>query len=197
MRWTLAACALLLLLHSPAYGQRRVRNGFWLESNSGRAYFRLHCSNCASASTATATSGSLAIGGALSARVLLGLETFGLIDETFGFAEEDSSVVAEAGGLAPVIIWYPTPTRLFLKGGVGPADGTFTLTQNNEDVAIDGVGVGFTVGVGYDLPITRHIAFGLNLGVWVMAMGDVVLPDRTIDDAIATMYHAGISLVVR
>ena len=54
-----------------------------------------------------------------------------------------------------------------------------------------------TFGVGYDLNLSRRFALTATGAANVAAIGDLVLPTVTIDDAIASMYHLTIGLTVR
>lgn len=185
-------------LTQPATAQRPHRSGFWIELAGGPSHIRVACTECDAVSRHSASGGYLRLGGAISGHVLMGIEAYGLADETFGFDETDESIVAENSGLAAVTLWYPWRVGVFVKGGVGVAFGDFTVTtETDEQVRTRGTGVGMTFGLGYDLPVWRDLAITAGATAWVAAIGDVVLPHLRVDDVIATMYSATIGVAVR
>jgi hypothetical protein len=81
---------------------------------------------------------------------------------------------------------------------VGVARGTYRLaTPAGDPVRATGTGSGMTTGVGLDIPVFRWLALTANAGAYVSAIGDVILPNRVVDDVIATMYHATIAITIR
>jgi hypothetical protein len=100
--------------------------------------------------------------------------------------------------VAAVVLWFPWRSGAFLKGGVGIADGTFSATpEPGAPVITEGIGVGLTFGLGYDLPLSRTFAITANAAAFIAAIGDIVLPSGVVDDVIATMYVFAIGLTVR
>jgi hypothetical protein len=198
---SLLAAVLLFVLGTPVAAQRPHRSGFWIETGGGPSQIRVGCTGCEDVTRRAGSGGYLRLGGAVSDRVMFGVESWTLADETFGFARDDTSLVAENTSLAAVILWYPWRSGFFLKGGVGLAYGDFTLPAETtllaEPVRTRGTGVGLTFGAGYDLPIWRSLALTTSAGVWVTAIGDIVLPAFRVDDVIATMYGATIGLTIR
>lgn len=183
---------------SPPKPPRPHRTGFWVEFASGPGYVRVASSNSADPTTSTGSSGYFRLGGTLSNRVLLGVESFGLTDETFGFAPEDPSLVAETASLTAVVLWFPWRSGVFFKGGVGMAEGEFTVTPRpGERVTATGTGVGLTFGVGFDLPLSRKLALTANAATAIAAIGDLILPAVAVDDVIATMYQLTVGLTFR
>ena len=149
--------------------------------------------------TATGSGGYLRIGGTVSDGVLLGLESFSFSDESFGFrSDPDRRVTAETTSLGVIGLWYPWRAGFFLKGGVGIAGGDFTVKPDSgQRRTVKGTGVGMTFGVGYDLNLSRRFAITTTGAAYVAAIGDLVLPTVTVDDAIASMYHLTIGLTIR
>ena len=194
-----AAVALLVTaLADGAAAQRPHRTGLWFELGSGPAAVRVACAGCADVTTSGGSGAHLRLGGVVSDRVLLGVETFGFTDETFGFTAGDTAFVAETGTVAAVVLWFPWRSGAFLKGGVGIADGRFTTTPTpDSSVVVEGVGVGLTFGLGWDVAISRKFAITANAGAFITAIGDLVLPGGTVDDVIATMYVLAIGFTVR
>ncbi|MGD8277664.1 MAG: hypothetical protein PVH00_06540 [Gemmatimonadota bacterium] len=180
-----------------AGAQRPHRSGLWGELGGGPSSVRIACSGCADVTRRSGSGGYFRVGGAVSDRILIGVEAFSLVDEAFGFSEGDTSIVAENVSLAGVVLWYPGRTGIFLKAGVGLASGEFTIPGTPEPVVSQGIGTGLTFGIGFDLPIWRGLAVTGNAGTWVTAIGDVVLPDATVDDVIATLYGLTFGFTLR
>ena len=197
--WAAVAAALVATgLAGRAAAQRPHRSGLWFELGSGPAAVRVACAGCADVTTSAGSGGHLRLGGVLSDRVLLGVETFGFTDQTFGFSAGDTAFVAETGTVAAVVLWFPWRSGAFLKGGVGIAEGSFTTTPTpGSPLLIEGVGVGLTFGLGWDFAISRKFAITANAAAFITAIGDLVLPSGTVDDVIATMYVIAIGFTVR
>ena len=133
-----------------------------------------------------------------SRKVLMGVEFYSFIDEGFGFSETDSSVVAENEIVAATVLWYPWRSHFFIKGGVGVAQGRFTVADSTgAPFVAQGTGVGITFGLGLDVPISRKLAFTANIGSYITGIGDLQLPGLVIDDVIPTTYLISIGLTFR
>jgi hypothetical protein len=182
-----------------AAAQRPHRSGFWIESGAGTGAIRIGCSTCAEPIVAYGESSYLRAGGALSSRVLLGIEVFALLDRTFGIADGDSSLTVENVSIAPVVLWYPWSGGVFLKGGVGLAHGEVIVPGPDDDrtVLASNTGSGVTFGVGFDMPIFKWLAITANLGVYYTALGDVTVAETRVDDVIASMYNANFAITIR
>jgi len=95
--------------------EKHTRQGFWF--NAGLGYGSLGCENCEGRTGAL--SGGLALGGALSQKVMLGVGTNGWTKSEFGST-------LTVGTLVALIRFYPSPTGgFFLLGGSGL--GTYIL----------------------------------------------------------------------
>jgi hypothetical protein len=72
------------------------------------------------------------------------------------------------------------------------------VEPTGEEPAIaDGVGVGLTFGLGIDLPISRKFAITANASTFFTAIGDITLPNRTVDDVIPTTYMLSVGITLR
>jgi hypothetical protein len=192
------AIALLGVVTTPLAAQRPHRTGLWAELCNGPSLVRIASSASTEVTTKTGFGSCFRVGGTLSNKVLLGVETFGFLDKTFGFGTRDTSVVAETGTIAVVVLWFPWRSGFFLKGGVGTGQGKFTVFPSpGQPVVAEGVGVGLTYGLGFDLPISRKFALTANAAAVVNAIGDLVLPTTRVEDVIATMYHVALGIAVR
>jgi len=137
------------------------------------------------------------IGGTVSDRVVIGLEVFSLLDRGFGFSTGDSTSTAETATAAVVVLWFPSRRGFFFKGGAGIAAGQFTIPGTTRADTSTSAGIGLTFGVGWDFAISRKFAITTNFAAYVTAVGDVILPGQRVDDVIATMYQAGVSVTFR
>jgi hypothetical protein len=140
----------------------------------------------------------LRIGGTVSDHVLIGGEIFSLLDKAFDVSVGVSTNTAETGTAAIALMWFPGRSGLFLKGGVGVAFGQYSIpTSPTTADTSSGAGIGLTFGAGWDWSISRTFALTANVGAYITAVGDIVLPGRRVDDVIATMYHASIGFTFR
>lgn len=180
----------------PAAGKHR--SGFWIESVAGIGNARVACSDCTEVVSLWGFANNFRIGGTISDHVLIGFEGFDLLDRAFGFSPSDPTTRADTWTSALVIIWYPGRRGLFFKGGVGSATGQFSIPSGaGQADTSTGRGIGLTFGAGWDWPISRRFALTGNVGTYIAAIGDVVLPSRRVDDVIATMYALGIGVTFR
>lgn len=204
MRASLAVLLVAALVGGTAAAQdeprppRPHRTRFWLDFGFGDGAVRIACAGCDDVTLSTGSTGYIRVGGQISDRVYLGVESFGFGNETFGFEPSDTSIVAETSALTLDVLWFPWRSHVFLKGGVGAASGKFTVTDSlgTKTTAKD-TGIGLTFGVGWDIPVSRKIAITLNGAAFITGIGDVVLPTTTVEDVIATMYHFTFGLTFR
>jgi hypothetical protein len=184
--------------HGGAAAQRHHRSGGWGEVGIGVASSRVACSTCTDVVRSTGSSGYFRLGGTVSDRVLLGAESAGFVDEAFGFTEDDPSVVAEFETLTVVVLWFPWRSGVFLKGGTGLARGRFTVPVDAAQAGPSrGTGIGMTLGVGMDWPVSRTFAVTANAAAFITGIGDMILPAGRVDDVIATTYHATLGVTMR
>lgn len=182
----------LALLAGSLAAQRPQRSGLWGEIAPGVGHARLACAGCPDVETSNGVTTQFRIGGTISRHVLIGVETFSMIDRPFGVTSEDSTS-AESGTFAVIVMVFPGKSGLFFKGGVGTSYGDFVIAADTSS----GVGMGLTFGMGWDFPISRKFAVTGNVGTYVTALGDIVLPGRRVDDVIATMYQLSVGFTFR
>lgn len=189
-RLGLAALVAAVALCGPAAAQRRPhRTGLWFEIASGPAFSRVACAGCEDVVISPGSSGSILLGGVISDRVLIGVESFGFGSDTLGFA---------AGTVTLDVLWFPWRVGAFLKGGVGAAGGDFTVIDSTGTaIAAEGQGIALTFGVGWDFPISRKFAFTAHADAFITGIGDVVLPTTRVEDVIATLYQVAIGFTIR
>lgn len=155
------------------------------------------CATCTDPIDTRVGGGLFRLGGTVNDRVLLAWESAGFNNESFGLGPGDSTVV-DLGTASIIVLWFPGRSGLFLKGGVGLVAGTF-LVPNGTAVAdsAEGVGIGMTLGFGWDLPISRKFAITANAASFIAAIGDIVLPTRRVDDVIGSTYHVSVGVTFR
>jgi len=191
--------ALLMGLVAPtAQAQRPHRAGLWIETGAGPGYVRIASSGSTKVTSAPGSTYYLRAGGLVSDKVLLGVDYFRFVDETFGVFRADTSSVGETWSLAAIVLWFPWRSGVFVKSGVGAAQGTFTVTPSGgSPVTARGTGVTLTFGLGYDQRISRKVALTGCLCADIAGIGDVVLPTIRVDDVIASIYHVTIGITIR
>jgi hypothetical protein len=192
--------ALLLSLGAPpaeTEAQAGARSGFWIEAGAGTGTVRSACSACPSVTVAYGRANHLRLGVSLSPRVLLGLEFFALRSSELALEEGGATVDAETGSIAPIAIWYVGRSGFFLKGGVGLAQGTYTVESLSGPVTTERIGSAITFSVGYDIRLGSRLALTPSVGTYATAVGDVRLDGTIVDDLIATVYGAAIGLTLR
>lgn len=187
------------LLAAGAWAQRPHRSGVWVEAGGGLGYVRISSSGSTVVTSAPGSVSYLRAGARLSDKVMLGIENFGFVDDMLGFFRADTSSVGQTWSLSAVVLWYPWRSGLFVKAGVGAAQGTFVVTPpgGGSPVTTRGTGVGLTFGAGYDLKLSRKFALTTCLCGDIAGIGDVVLPTARVDDVIASIYHVTIGITLR
>jgi hypothetical protein len=182
----------------PAKQQRPHRTGLWAQIAAGPGFMRVARSGRDTVITSTVEGGFLRLGGVISDNVLLAWESAGYNDETFGFGGGDTTARAELATVGVAVLWYPGRTGLFLKGGVGVAQGTFTVpTAGAQADTIESAGIGMSFGLGWDWSFARKYALTLDVAAFISAIGDLVLSTERVDDVIGTMYQVTLSFTFR
>ena len=187
------------LCTAEAQAQQPSRSGFWIESGAGTGGVWVGCSTCEEPEATFGESTYLRAGGALSERVLWGLEAFTLLNETFDPAEGDSTLEVENVSLGPVVLWYPWRNSVFIKGGVGLSRGEVRLRGPDEDTVVlgRGIGSGMSFGLGFDVPVLSWLALTVSFDASFGAIGDIAVPGAYVDDVITTRYNASFALTIR
>lgn len=187
------------LLARGAPAQRPHRTGLWFEAGEGIGYVRTASASSTSVTSAGGSTSYVRVGGLLSDKTLMGVEYLEFLDERSGVFRADTSSIAETWSLAVVVLWFPWRSGVFLKGGVGAAQGALTVTPpgGGAPVTARGTGVGLTFGLGYDRTLSRRIALTGCVCAQIAGIGDVVLPTTRVDDVIASIYHVTIGVTLR
>jgi hypothetical protein len=143
----LAVAATLLLASGPLCAQEEApanknqRDGFFIGFGFGYGSLSLEGAD----GTEGGLSGMLRIGGALSQKVLIGVETN-------GWTKSEGGATLTFGTLTGAVQFYPSANGgFFLTGGAGVA--TITLTDFDAEF-----GLGVLLGLGYDFRVGRSIS---------------------------------------
>lgn len=200
MKWFALLCLGLAGCSSTHGPQRPHRTGLWGEFGGGVGRMRMSCAGpeCRDPINKPGATGLTRVGGTLSDHVMLGGESAIFIDDAFGFTAGSTNTVAELETVGVVVLWFPGRSGFFLKGGVGLAEGRFTISNGAAPPdSTEGIGIGMTFGVGWDVPISRKFAFTANASTIMTAIGDIVLPTRRIEDVIGSMVHLSVAFTFR
>lgn len=164
----LAGAALFLASGlSAQYAHRH--QGIFASFGAGFGTAKVSCDNCGDVSRAGDLTGFLEIGGALSRSILLGVEVAGWSKVTSG---NDNRAAGTVNGVA---VWYPsTEEGFFLKGGAGFGylHGDQALSDGRI-IFLDKGGVGYQLGLGYDLRIQRDLSVTALVNFYGGNVGDI------------------------
>jgi hypothetical protein len=177
---------------------RPHRSGLWGELSWGPGATRSGCAGCTEVEFTGGNASLTRIGGAISDKVLLGVEMFGLLNDRFSFAGQDTAIVGEDNTIAAVLLWYPWRGGVFMQSTIGAAHVRIGVRPSGgAEVITSGTGVGLGFGVGFDKPISRKFAITLNAATHITAVGDVTINGNLIDDLIITTYQVSLGLTFR
>ncbi len=206
MRWfmprarRLPGIALLLAgVAFPVDAQTRGRDGTWfeLQMGTGTGAVRNACGGCTTVTTAYGSASNIRVGRSVTPDVMVGLEIFAMHSATSSLALGLEELDAENAMISPIVMVYVGDDGFYVKGGAGLSRGTFTvIPEGQAPVTTTREGSGLTVGLGYDIDLAGGFGMSLNLGTYIMAIGDVRVDDLLVDDVIATVYEAGISVAL-
>ena len=171
---------------STCRAQAPSQPGFWVagELGGGSATYN---SNVLSHSNSGLTMG-LEGGYAFNSRFSLGLRLNGCSLEASNL--NDPSKGESISQLAVGVRVYPIPGQgLFLRGGLGSLRYT-----NNHPMAFKGSGTGFSLGAGYEFPLTKRLHFSPVVDVTQGKLDDVNNALATIRDRRVRFVSFGISL---
>lgn len=182
-----------LALTSAAQAQYQRRSGIWLDAGAGIGRLRVSCRSCSPPASGSGYAIDISIGGAASKYVLLGVE--GQV-----WTGSDAQVDEQVRTLSVVAQWYPWPkTGFFVRFGTGLVDGH---VAPNDSVAVrtavKGRGVVMGASLGWDQPITRHLAITAQAGDQIAALGDITTASGGLsDDTIAYVSRLSLALTLR
>ena len=145
-----------------------THDGVYATFGLGYGSAKVACDQCGDTSRTGNLTGFLNVGGALSQSILLGGEVTGWSKVT---DSNDNLAVATANA---VISWYPsTREGFFIKGGLG-----FGFIRGDKDtdqglIFFDKAGVGYQLGLGYDIRIQRNLSVTAVANFFGGSVGDI------------------------
>jgi len=156
----LAAGALSAQKSNPKTKVTSNRSGQWIGFGFGIGVPHVGCDICTS-SRPGSLSGYVKVGGTLSRKVLLGVESDGWIHNS---DEVDEYLL----GLAGMVYYYPNPKkRLFYKAGLGG----LRFQMDDGPNRLSSMAFGINLGAGYDYPYSRSVSFSPFVTVFVASLG--------------------------
>jgi hypothetical protein len=164
--------------------------GLWLDAGFGYGYLSLTCTNC-SAVAAHGTAVTISAGFTPAHNVLLGLQAQQWWSSQTQLGQKESSLLIVAQ-------WYPWPaTGFFLRAGNGIVRGPGSQAANALFASTQGTGVGFALGLGYDVKLNRRLGVTVQAATNISALGDLTLGGQPANDVIAYVTRVGVAVVLR
>jgi hypothetical protein len=159
----------VMLVAANAQAQYPHRHqGIYATFGLGYGSAKVDCDQCGDTSRIGNLTGFLNVGGALSQSILLGGEVTGWSKIT------DSNDNLAVGTANAVISWYPsTREGFFIKGGLGFAFMHGDLDTDEGIIGFDNSGVGYQLGLGYDMRIQRNLSVTAVANFYGGSVGDV------------------------
>ena len=159
----------VMLVAASAHAQYPQRHqGIYATFGLGYGSAKVACDQCGDTSRTGDLTGFFNVGGALSQSILLGAEVTGWSKVT------DSNDNRAASTVNAVISWYPsTREGFFIKGGLG-----FGFIRGDQDTDegikfFDKGGVGYQLGLGYDMRIQRNLSVTAVANFYGGNVGDI------------------------
>ena len=155
-------------------GHPQERQGFWIGFGGGYGSANVSCDGCEGGDREGAFAGSFKLGGTLSERVLLGVESNGWIKEQEG-------ITLTLGSVTGTVTFYPQASSgFFLKGGVGLSYISTDFSEGSLSVSISKTGWGVLAGLGYDLRVGRNISLTPAVNYYYGKPGDLDFEGETV-----------------
>lgn len=165
--------------------------GLWVDAGYGYGYLSLTCTNCSAAVGAHGTAVTVSAGFTPAHNVLLGLQAQQWWSTQADLGQKESSLLI-------VVQWYPWPaTGFFLRAGNGIVRGPGSQATNAPLASTQGTGIGFALGVGYDVKINRRLGVTVQASTNISALGDLMLGGLAANDVIAYVTRVGVAIVLR
>jgi hypothetical protein len=188
----LAAAPARAQLHVPSPARTPKRGGgLWLDAGFGYGRLRLTCSTCPTVVAAGGTAVTVSAGFTPARNVLLGLQAQ-------QWRSSGSELGRRVSSLLAVVQWYPWPaTGFFMRAGNGIVRGPGTPQASGAPTSTQGTGVGFALGVGYDVKVNRRLGLTVQAATYISALGDLTIGGQPADDVIAYVTRLGVAVVLR
>jgi hypothetical protein len=186
------AAALLGLGAARLPAQAPFRGGLWADVGIGAGSLRLSCTTCSHIAAASGYELTVSVGGAPTRNVLLGVQAQSWTGTTGSRTQRVRSLLA-------ILQWYPWASAgLFVRAGTGVVQGPVTPdAAGAQPATVQNTGVGMDLGVGYDLPLSRHVGVTIQVASHIAALGDLTVAGQPANDVIASVRRVGIAVVLR
>lgn len=160
---------------------------FWVSAGLGPTWMRVSCDICRE-DRGIGASGYVAIGGSAGRRVLVGAEATGRF-------KHEGTVHETAWSFGAVARWFPNARRhLYWKVGLGVQ---LYRLEDGQDV-LSASPLGAQVGIGWELPLNRHLRWTPSATVHVASWGGMMkLNGAPAVDVALTMVQVGIGVTRR
>jgi hypothetical protein len=172
--------------------------GFWMDAGAGYGWLRLtsgqNLLNGQRLGGVVAAHGmavTISAGGSVAHNVLLGAQY-----QTWS-AAGGGAVDQRVRSLLAIVQWYPwAGMGLYVRAGTGIVQGPVEPDAASAATA-QGTGVGFTLGVGYDFPVSRHLGLAVQTATHIAAFGNVTAGGQVSHDVIGYVTRIGVAVVYR
>lgn len=124
----------------------QTRKGFWIGFGVGYGSYGISCDGCSGLGRESSFTGHIRLGGTVSPKLLLGVESI-------AWTKSEGGNTITAGNVSLAADYYPQPAGgLFLSAGVG-----FSRAEVSGGGSSAGeTGPGFTIGGGYDVRVSPN-----------------------------------------
>jgi hypothetical protein len=177
-----------LLLPSADAGAQAAhpRRGFWLVTGGGIGHTFSDCDQCDVENEETGSYLSLALGGIVSRKVLIGVE----LNAWYRASETSDRLLL--GGFT-VAQWYPWMRHgLHLRSGVG-----WSYSRSDYQTGEVGkLGLGLRLGAGWDVRVSRMVSISPFLGIHIAALGDKDIPGGTLQNLLSASRQVGVGVTI-
>lgn len=175
-------------LQAQARGGYLARKGFWGGLGLGYGSMGISCSFCGT-DREGGLSGNLRLGGTLSPRLRLGVETN-------GFTKTVNGIDVMVGQLGVVGNYYPSATgNLYVRASVGLS--RIVLDDGVDEITA--MGPGFGLGAGYDFFIGRSLSLSPYFNYLVALSGNAKVNGTEVTPAEAlkpNLWQVGVAIVL-
>jgi len=170
----------LVWLASPRDLAAQERSGFWFGVGGGFGSAGVSCGECGDSDRESSGAVYLKGGWTVSPRTLVGME--------LNRWSKDDSSDPEFGGtinmynFSGTLTLYPQQSSgLFVKGGAGVALLDVDVKGLGSSASFElGKGLGFVLGAGYDIPLSRRISLTPAVNYWYGRPGDISILGTTL-----------------
>jgi hypothetical protein len=168
-------------------GHPQARQGFWIGFGAGYGSASVGCDDCETEDREGSITGYFKLGGTLSDRVLLGVESNAWVKNEEG----GDLTLANVSG---VVYFYPQPSSgFFLKAGVGLSYLDISVREDSFSSSLDKTGFGFLAGAGYDLRVGRNISITPSVNYYYGKPGDVAFQGEVL---LGSFHHNVFDFVI-